>query len=78
MLPVCHLKVNNVMLFAEPDASDRSYAKLCSSVFNGPLATNLEVIILETGSLLTVAHNCLRSYINSCNVFCFHQIISLN
>lgn len=47
MLPVCQLKVSNVMFFAEPDENDRSYAKLCSSVFNGPLATNLEVIILD-------------------------------
>lgn len=51
------LKVSNVLLFAEADGSYRSYVKLCSSVFNGPLAANLEVIILEMEFLLTVAHN---------------------
>lgn len=74
--PVCQLKVSNVMLFAEPDENDRSYVKLCSSVFNGPLATNLEVIILEMGFLLTVAHNRFLTCTNSSNVLCFHQIIS--
>ena len=66
------------MLFAEPDENDRSYAKLCSSVFNGPLATNLEVIILEMGFLVTVAHNRFLTCTNSSNVLCFHQIISWN